>query len=298
MLLVLARSRRRNRLLLLGVTGNPLTMPQQVNRETYAMARYFYGQAAYPEPTYHHKVMRDFYAGLSSRNSTARTRTQAFFVQTGQEGGAAGFSISLPFLTIPLFLLPRIVRDRRIRFLMIAGAAGFVGSALVIFFNIHYVAPISSVILAVIVQGMRHLRTWRWEGRPAGLFLVRAIVVMCMVMIPVQAHILAAPPEPGTWAAIGPERAAIEARLDRFPGRSWCWCAMGRPRSPAGMGLQRSRHRPPESRLGAGYGADQNEELLRYYSTRRVWLLEADAVPPRLSEYSLSGAQISPKAEH
>src|SRR5216684_1590231 len=32
------------------VTGNPLTMPQQLNRETYAVARYFYGQSANPEP--------------------------------------------------------------------------------------------------------------------------------------------------------------------------------------------------------------------------------------------------------
>ncbi len=29
-------------------------------------------------------------------------------------------------------------------------------------------------------------------------------------------------------------------------------------------------------------GAEKNEELLQYYSDRRVWLLEADDVPPRL----------------
>ena len=33
-------------------------------------------------------------------------------------------------------------------------------------------------------------------------------------------------------------------------------------------------------------GADKNAELLRYYKDRRVWLLEADDVPPKLQPYS------------
>ena len=33
-------------------------------------------------------------------------------------------------------------------------------------------------------------------------------------------------------------------------------------------------------------GADKNEELLHYFKDRRVWLLEADEVPPRLQPYS------------
>ena len=43
------------------VTGNAFTMPQRVNRETYAVARYFYWQPAYPEPIYRHKAIHDFY---------------------------------------------------------------------------------------------------------------------------------------------------------------------------------------------------------------------------------------------
>jgi hypothetical protein len=32
-------------------------------------------------------------------------------------------------------------------------------------------------------------------------------------------------------------------------------------------------------------GAEKNRELIRYYSDRRVWLLEADEVPPKLTPY-------------
>jgi hypothetical protein len=36
-------------------------------------------------------------------------------------------------------------------------------------------------------------------------------------------------------------------------------------------------------------GGEQNEELLRYYKDRCVWLLDADEAPPKLSSY-LRGA--------
>ncbi len=269
------------------VTGNPLRLPQQVNRETYSVARYFYGQAAYPQPEYHHKVIRDFYNGLELREFERAQTISGVLRQVGTKAALLWVFYIAPVLTFPLCLLPRVLRDRRIRLLLIAGAAGLVGSALVIFFNIHYVAPIVPVILAVIVQGMRHLRIWRWGGQPTGLFLVRAIVVMCVLMIPVQVQILAAPPKPGSWAAIGPNRAAIEAKLGSMPEPQLV------------LVRYRSNHDPLLDWVYNGadidhakivwardMGPNQNEELLRYYNERRVWLLDADETPLKLVPYA------------
>jgi MFS family permease len=271
------------------VTGSPLRLPQQANRETYSVARYFYGQTAFPEPAYHHMVIRDFYAGLERDEFALAHTTSGVFLQLAKKLVMSWAFYLSPILTIPLLLLPLIVRDRRVRLLLIAGAAGLVGSALVIFFNIHYIAPIVPVILAAIVQGMRHLRTRRWESRAAGLFLTRAVVVMCVLMIPVQVQILKAPPKPGTWAAIGVERAAIEAQLGSLPGGQlvlarydpehaplWDWVYNGADIDRAKIVWARDM------------GADQNEELLRYYNERRVWLLEADAITPKLVMYPQS----------
>jgi hypothetical protein len=268
------------------VTGNPLRMPQQVNRETYSVARYFYGQAAYPEPAYHHKVIRDFYAGLEAAEFERAHTTAGVFLQLVKKVGMSWVFYLSPILTIPLFLLPRIVRDRRVRLLLIVGAAGLLGSAVVIFFNIHYIAPIVPVILAVVVQGMRHLRTWRWEGRPVGLFLARATIVLCLIMIPVQVHILAAPPKPGTWTAVGMERAAIEAQLESFPGGHLVLVRYGPQHPPLWDWVYNGADIDHAKIVWArDMGADQNEELLRYYNNRRVWLLDADANPPQVSPY-------------
>ena len=269
------------------VTGKPLRMPQEVNRETYSVARYFYWQAAYPEPEYHHQVIRDFYNGLELREFERARTMSGVLRQVGTKAALIWVFYLAPVLTFPLFLLPRVLRDRRIRFLLIAGAAGLVGSALVIFFNIHYVAPIVPVILAVVVQGMRHLRTWEWEGRPTGLFLVRAIIVMCVLMIPVQVQILAAPPKPGTWAVIGPERAAMLAQLGSLPGAQLVLVRYQRNHDPLLDWVYNEADIDRAKVVWArDMGGAQNRELFCYYKDRRWWLMDADASRPRLVPYA------------
>jgi hypothetical protein len=276
------------------VTGDPLRMPQQVNRETYSVARYFYGQAAYPEPAYHHEVIRDFYARLEAGEFEQAHTTAGFFLQLVKKVGMSWVFYLSPILTVPLVLLPRIVRDLRVRLLLIAGVVGIAGSALVIFFNNHYIAPVVPVILAVFVQGLRHLRYWRFEGKPAGLFLARATVVLCVLMIPEQVHVLAAAPKPGTWAAIGTERAAIEMQLEALPGGQLVLVRYAPQHPPLRDWVYNGADIDHAKVVWArDMGAEQNEELLRYYKDRRVWLLEADARTPQVSPYLQPGNSAS-----
>jgi len=268
------------------VTGNPLTMPQQLNRETYAVARYFYWQSAYSEPVYRHKAIRDFYTVTEFQHFQLAQTLRGILRQLATKAALTWVFYVAPLLTPPLFLMTRVMRDRRIRFLLIAGALGLASSALVIFFNIHYVAALVPVFLAVIVQGMRHLRTCRWEGRTSGQFLVRAIVVMCVLMIPVQVHILAAEPAPGSWAAIGLERSAFEAQLQSLSGPHLILVSYGAKHDPlldwVYNGADIDRQKVVWAR---DMGAAKNKELMRYFSDRQVWLLEADEVPVKLTQY-------------
>jgi hypothetical protein len=279
------------------VTGSPTKMPQQLNRDTYAIARYFYWQAAYPEPAYHHKAMLDFYDVELSEFNHARTLSGAFlqYLKAGARGWA--FFVS-PVLTLPLLFLPEVMRTRRLLFLLIAGALGVASSALVIFFNINYVAPIAPVIVAVLVQGMRHLRLWKFDGKHSGAFLVRAIVIMCVLMVPIQAHLLAGAPAPRTWAAIGPERTAITARLAALTGSQLVLVRYDSDHDPMLEWVYNGADIDNQKIVWArDMGPTQNDELLRYYSMRTVWLLDPDTVPPRLTEYSGRLSQVSAKAQ-
>jgi hypothetical protein len=265
------------------VTGNPLRMPQQVNRETYAVARYFYWQTAYPEHEYHHQEIRDFY-GLEVQEFEQSKKTMGIFRQTAKKIGMIWVFYFSPLLTVSLCWSFWALRDKRIRLLMSAGAAVFAGSGLIIFFNMHYVAPIVCVIVALLVQCMRHMRLSCWDRRPIGLFLVRAIVVMCVLLVPVQVRILAAPPAPGEFAAIGPERAAIEARLTALPGPQLVLVRYGTNHDPLLDWVYNGADVDHAKVIWArDMGSAQNEEMLRYYGDRRVWLLDADARPPQLA---------------
>jgi len=275
------------------VTGNPLRMPQQVNRETYAVARYFYWQTAYPEHGYHHKEIRDFY-GLEVQEFEQSKKIKGVLGQTAKKIGMIWGFYFAPLLTVPLCWSFWALRDKRIRLLLIAGAAGFAGSVIVVFFNIHYVAPIVCVIVAMLVQCMRHMRLSCWDRRPIGLFLARSVVVMCVLLIPAQVRIFAAPPEPGTERSIGPGRAAIEAQLGSLPQGQVVLLRYGANHDPLldwvynGADLDRAK-----VIWARDMGSAQNEELLRYYGDRRVWLLEADANPPQLAPYAEQNRTLS-----
>jgi hypothetical protein len=199
-------------------------------------------------------------------------------------------------MSIPLFFLGRVMRDRRIRFLVIAGAAGFASSALVVFFNIHYFAPVTCAVVALILQCMRHLRLWKFEGRPAGLFLVRATVVMSVVMVGIETHILTTAPTAGSWEALAPDRAKIAAQLESAPGPQLVLVHYSPDHDCMHEWVYNLADIDHQKLVWArDMGAEQNQELLRYFNTRRAWILEADTRPPQLAPYSEAIAQTSTK---
>src|SRR5206468_8412024 len=118
------------------VTGSPLHMPYQVNRETYAAVPYFFWQQAKSAPAYQHQVMHDFYLGLEHSQYLATRSLSGLIIETLRKIGIIWLFYIGPALTIPFFALR--LRDRRIRPLIIIAAVSFLGTALVIFFLAHY----------------------------------------------------------------------------------------------------------------------------------------------------------------
>jgi hypothetical protein len=191
-----------------------------------------------------------------------------------------------PTLTVPLIMLPWVVRDRRIRFLLLAGAISFVASAAVIFFMAHYVAAITGLLMAVVVQGLRHLRQWRWQGHLSGMFLARAVIVICVLLMPLRGWQLAAESK-ASLQDMAHQRARVLRELSAI----------------SGFHLLLVRYKPGhDTRAEWVYndadidntkvvwardmGSEENEQLMRYFSNRTVWWLEADERPSKLLPFS------------
>jgi hypothetical protein len=268
------------------VTGSPIRMPIQVNRNTYSMGRYFYWQRAHAVPAYHHEEMKRFYENEFQRYEKHRS-LYGFMWETGFKLLLLWLFYVGPVLTIPLFILPWVVRGVRLRPLIITAAVGAIGIELVIYFAPHYAAPFTCVIIALLVQGLRHLRIWRWQGRPVGSFLAHAAVTICLVMVPIQIWVLwARSREPG-WRPMGFPRQKILNRLCSLPGNQLVFVRYSSTHDVLSEEWVYNKADIEHAKIiwARDMGTANNQELLNYYKDRQVWLVDPDAEPPQILPY-------------
>jgi len=268
------------------VTGNPLVMPYQVDRQTYAMAPYFIWQHARPEPLYRHAVMRNFYQGWEFHYFLSGHSIFGFLRRTLHRAYILWAFYVGPALSIPLLAFPCVFRDRRMRFPLVV--AGFVaaGILLEVWTGAHYVAAATGLFLLLIVQCMRHLRLWRWSGKPVGAALVRAVPAICVAMICLRlCAVLAGAPIEQPWPRGNLKRAAILHQLESTPGDH---LIIVRYSPEHGSHIEWVYNRADIDGAKVVWARDmgeQNQELLHYFSKRHAWLLYADESPPRLQPY-------------
>ena len=282
------------------VTGSPFRMPYQLDRDQYAPAQIFLWERPKPAPVYRNAQMKEFYSGWEM-TKFLEAKTPAGFVKNaiGKAGAFWMFFLG-PALTLPLLFLPGIWNDRRMRPLLLIGGVFLVGLGLNTWFYAHYAAPITGLIYAIVLQGMRHLRVWRRSGQRGGLLLARAIPVVCCAMVVLRAAaqplVFYMPPDwPMTWYYTRPgnvDRARIQARLERLPGEQLA-IVRYQPGHNHFAEWVYNRASIDQAKVVWARELDKgsNAELLRYYSSRHAWLVEPDADPPRISAYpTLHGA--------
>ncbi|MGH9547273.1 MAG: hypothetical protein ACRD23_18855 [Terriglobales bacterium] len=265
------------------VTGSPFRMTYQVNRGTYATAPYFLWQSPRPERVYHHAVMRDFYRWELQRFMQYRTLAGAARLTWDKVAGSWKFYCG-PLFTIPLLAFPWILRDRKMRFPLIAGAVFLLGLAVETWTLPHYVAPATGLIYLVLLQCMRHLRLWRWRGQPVGVAMVRAIpaIACAMVLLRVGAVVAHAQIEPA-WPRGNLDRLAIVRQLEATPGRHLVIVSYGPHHDVDWEWVYNAADIDGEKVVWArDMGSRDNQELLRYFHDRKVWYLNGDQSPPRL----------------
>ena len=281
------------------VTGSPLRMTYMVNRGTYATAPYFLWEEPRPEPAYHHAVMRDFYERELVRFQ--ETRTVGGFLRHGalKVAYAWGFYLG-PALTIPLVALPWLVRDRKMRFLLLASAVFLLGIAVEVFTMPHYLAPATGLLYVLLVQGMRHLRLWKWHGRPVGPALVRCVPVVCCTMIVIRLAAVAAHAQiEATWPRGNLDRARVVRELKQTPGRHLVIVRYGtNPAANHSVDREWVYNAAEIDRAHVVWARDmgaQNKGLLEYFRDRNVWVLNGDDPAPQLMPYSPSS---TPTPQH
>jgi hypothetical protein len=285
------------------VTGSPLRMPGQVSYETYGVAPWFLWQAPRPIPTFHHAVMKDFCVNFEIPFWT-RTRSLSGLLASVYTKGQQLWLFYLgPLLTLPLVMaigaLPYGFSWRQVspstRLLLLAMGFGLAGYAGEVYFNPHYIAPGTCLVFALVLGAMRSVGSWKWREKPVGRAITRAIPLIAgalLVLCAARGPALRAGEDwAWTWCWPGDStsmsgRARMLAQLQREPGRHLAIVRYSAAHSPHREWVYNRADIDAAKVIWAhDMGPEQNAELLRYYPDRRVWLVEPDLTPPRLSAY-------------
>jgi hypothetical protein len=278
------------------VTGHPLRMPYLAYENTYVVTPNLFFEPRHPVPVYRHKVMHDYYV---NRYSWPRTLKGFLLPQLDRVVGIDVFylGVVLTFAVIMcLATLPYGFRWRQIkrqtRFLLLILAFSMVGLSFEVPPNPHYAAALTCVILALVLVTMRGLRVWEWHGKPVGLFLVRTIPLICVLMVGIRAA--AAPlriPTGPRWCWYNTlpgnlNRAHILAQLDATPGEHIV-IVRYEPQHDTDWEWVYNEADIDHSKVvwARDMGTAQNEELIEYFKGRHVWTVDADEDSPQLLPY-------------
>jgi len=286
------------------LTGSPLRTPYQVNWETYGMMPKFVWQPLRVQQAMalRHDALKDFYY-VWEYDAYANIHTITGLVGAWVVRAVEDWAFYLgPILTLPLIAVlataPYGFRwkqlDPNTRFLILAAVIIGMAIALEVFSYPHYAAPITCVLIALVLLAMRSLRSHVHHNRPFGLALTRAIPVISIFMlalravalplhIPMRTNILCtvydAPREniPSYQAEMGLEgMPGKHLIIVHYPTGSQAW-----------MGWVHNGADIDHSKVVRAWdmGKEKNRELVEYFKSRQVWYVNSGDKVPVLRPY-------------
>lgn len=274
------------------VTGSPMRMPYQVNRDTYGWPENL-GFLPSKQVVFRHPVLQKMYEREIAHHQIYSS-WNAFVGSLAQRAFDNWVFFCGPLLTIPLLFLPRVFLDRRTRPLAVILAVMLALNLFQMVLYPYHLGPIVPAIFALIAQGARHLyvllsRSGFRRGLAFAVILPLCVAVVSAMKL--QAADLDIPLSYWETAAESHRdaRAYIEDWLSRRPGKQLVIVHYS------------STHSPDQEWVYNGADIDASKvvwaremdphsdaELIRYFKDRTAWLLNADAKPPRVVPHNES----------
>ena len=282
------------------VTGSPFQTPFFVNLATYDPVPYFPWESVKSWPVYPHEIMRRFYTGwLLDYYQFSRSHP---IIAVMLKSGVFWCYYLGPVFSIPILMLGMVLPrgfsfkniSRRTRFLLLVAGITFFATLLPVFTNPHYAAPMTCVIYALLLSAMQRMRHWFWQGKATGLALVRSVptVAVLMFLTCATASLLKIHRSsiPQTWCSPYEQawdRPSIQARMEKLPGRHLLLVHYAPEHDPRSSWVTNGADIDGSKVVWANdMGQQQNQELIEYFKDRKVWLVEPDTIPARVSDYS------------
>ena len=266
------------------LTGDPLLFPHTLNMRTYHSTGIFLWDRQKPEMQYRNAQFEDFYNDWA-RDEYKNTWRDLWHV-TKEKLVRCACAYFWVGAVLALPALPLALRGRKMRLLWITLFIGVVGVFVVIWSNAHYAAPFTVVVLALVAQSIRHLRVMRFGGRPIGVALSRAIVVLLALDMTVA--VFRGMCDPLLWPCEGdPSRVAIADKLEHTPGKHLVLVRYDEDHNIHDEWVYNGADIDGSKVVWAReLDAEQNAKLFAYFKDRRVWLVTPDSDNEYLEAYT------------
>jgi len=271
------------------VTGSPARMPYQEYLQQYEIVPVLRFQQFRPEPDYGNEQMRRYALGFQNDMAQAQLNGLGFGLEDLR--GLSAFLLGRPLAGAALLGL-LFWRDRRLLLVTALLAIAVASHALTLIHPYwpHYFAPHVPLLILLALRGWRVMRAWKLQGGRPGASFANAIVIATVGALVFSAALSAQKPN-REWDAFSVRRNAIVTQLVDQPGDDLIIVRYG-PRhfvhSEWVFNLSDIDAQPIV--WARDLGPSKNAALLEYFRDRQIWLLEADALPPRISHFEASDA--------
>jgi hypothetical protein len=266
------------------VTGHPLRMPYVWHESIYAVAPSFIWQPLRPEPPYNHPVVREFWTGWACEDyNSQRSSLRLFVLHHVTKVERLWFFFFGISLSVPFLASWRARSDHW--FLFALGSCGLLFVVLMLHVGVqpHYAAPATCLVAFLVTALLRRLSAWRYRGVPVGRALAVGVVANCVLVMVASIAFAQKRVIPDAWYR---ERDRVASQVADEPGQHLVIVHYG-PDHVVDEEWVYNEADLDGSRVvwARSMNAQADRRLLAYFAGRRVWRLDADAVPPRLEPY-------------
>ena len=210
------------------VTGHALESPYDVALKQYHVTPAFVFQKPLPMPHYDHLEMRLVYIHFEALTA-AQMRDPLGFLDSLKTRAAWYWQFFVgPLMTLPLLASVMTLRDRKLKLVWVTILLLAVALLVENWIQVHYLAPGCCLFVLLLLEGARRLRTLHLGGYAAGARMVRALPLVCVVLLGLRVFAFSEPEEtwgnhwPPNWAYSTPrlyDRQKIEDSLNATPGQ-------------------------------------------------------------------------------
>src|SRR6267154_2635959 len=282
-------------------TGQPFRPPYLAYEQTHSSVPLFPWSHRGPIPSYSSSTLRNVYEGrlleqfkFAVEHPFQNITLRIFHFWLFYLGPMLTVLFLLLLLALP-FGTKLSDFSARTQFLLLAAALSFAGMLLPVYFEVHYAAPMTALIFALVLSAMKYIHDWSWRTKPVGLGIMRVVVVSCVLLAIVRVSaqvpgVSSPPPQFRSWATENskfPEREEILSALNNMGGFHLVIAKNATDKNIFDLVYNAADIDASKIVWARDLGPAKNQQLIDYYKGRTIWIVDPTDLHPKLMSYLL-----------